>query len=124
MKHRVVNRNTLKWFYGFMLAQFTSFMFNFTQGVTASCWEEYDYRSLDKVLFKTTYAEFFKAIPYHISLGIYCLYVDFLCNVAWVFNDLFIISLSIWLERNFTIFNERILLNVNVNFIGKPSELT
>lgn len=115
LKHRAVNRKTFKWFYGFMCASLLVFFLNITRGITASCWDDYDFKSFDKVLFKTTYTEFFKGVPYHISLGIYFMVVDFHCAIAWSFNDLFIVCISIWLERNFTIFNERIAFNIRVN---------
>ena len=123
MKHRDVNKKTFKWFYGFMCVSLLVFFLNITRGITASCWDNYDFKTFDKVLFKTTYTELFKSVPYHISLGIYFMVVDFHCAVAWNFNDLFIICISIWLERNFTIFNERIALNIRVKTIQRKIKL-
>jgi hypothetical protein len=48
--------------------------------------------------------------------------VDFFCNIAWCFNDLFIICISILLEKNFSLFNSRILLNTKVREKGGCSK--
>jgi hypothetical protein len=61
-KQRAVNEKTFKWFYGFIAAALVIFCLNLTRGLTALCWEQYTYRSIDRLLFKAAYAEFFKGI--------------------------------------------------------------
>lgn len=118
MKQKKINFKTLRWFYGFMLGALLTFCLNFTKGLTAVCWEDYKSKSIDKLLFQTAYVEFFEAVDfdfeYHMAFGFFFMFLDFVCNTAWCFNDLFIISISIMLERCFSLVNSRISMNTKV----------
>ncbi|KAG5679768.1 hypothetical protein PVAND_009308 [Polypedilum vanderplanki] len=101
-----------KWFYGFLVASQLSFFLNLTRGSTATCLDV-KRKSTDQLIFETAYSEQFKAVPYHFLVGLYFLFADFCCTIAWCFNDLFIVCIAIMLHRDFELFNERIALNLS-----------
>lgn len=114
MNQRRKNMKIFKWFYGFLVASLLSSILTITRGSTATC-ADAKHKTMDQQIFETAYSDQFRAIPYHISLGIYFLLSDFYCTIAWCFNDMFIVCIAIMLQSDFQLLNERISLNLSVN---------
>lgn len=71
--------------------------------------------TLEQVLFEQNYPILFNVVPYHISFGIFIIVYDIIVSLAWIFNDLFIIMISLMIGKTFKMFNKRLSMNIAVS---------
>lgn len=119
------NRIIIGWFYGLLLEAAFNYMIYLSQGLSmnSTCYEAYPNYSLGEFFFYKIFPTFFKILPFNYPLGIFILFVDCLLNVAWAFNDAFVVLISQLLTRNFVVINKKLALNIEVRIVFLVSEL-
>lgn len=120
LKSKESENRMLRWFVAFVISNNLSYFLARTQlsnaflacnssDTISKSWIEYSFRHF--------FPEFFKVLPYHLSFGIFFLFIDYSLSVYSVFNECFIILLSQLITRRFELLNEKLLINVSVSEI-------
>lgn len=118
------NKKIRRWFVVWTVALLIYTLSLYSRGLLSSLCDNRRTDSFGEYFFTQNFSDFFKTIPYHISIGIFFLLVDVYATYAWQFNDLFIVLVSFLITKQFKLFNSKISLNLSVwklNF--KSSEL-
>lgn len=118
MNTKSTNASTLRWFFILFISTALNYvMLTLSQGlfILSTCFEPHQHELLGESFFHQLFPDFFKVIPFHISLGILVLAIDSFLHVAWVFNDSFIIIVSLTIAKTFEIFNHKLKLNLMVS---------
>lgn len=92
------------------------YMFFLRVFIQSTCIELQSNDSFGAKFFLRNFSEFFKVVPYHFTFGFFLLAIETLSNVAWVFNDSFIIIVSFLIARQFDTFDKKISFNLTVSF--------
>lgn len=113
------NRKIMFWFVGFMMLTVANHLLFLSQGLflLSVCAEVHPNGSFGEFFFHQVFPDIFKVLPFHFSLGIFVLVIDFLLIIAWTFNDVFIIVVGLLIAKEFESFNRRISINVEVRKI-------
>lgn len=85
----------------------------------SNCAEAHQDSAFGDFFFHQIFPEIFKILPFHFLLGVFVLTADSLLSFAWMFNDAFIIVISLLIARNFENFNRRISLNIHVRSLRR-----
>jgi len=117
IREATAHRAIRKWLVIYLITSAVSYFLYLFKGLTTKmCRELHHGDEWHQLFFEQIFPEFFKIIHYHYSLGFLILFVDFVAAFSSVFNDGFIIIMSMCLARNFQTFNEKLLLNLSVSF--------
>lgn len=122
MNIRRTNASILKWFFILFITTAANYvMLTVSQGlfILSICYEPHQHDLFGESFFHQIFPEFFKVLPYHISLGVLVLAIDSFIHVAWVFNDSFIIIVSLIISKQFENFNRKLELNLMVSILFK-----
>lgn len=120
------NAKVLRWFFALLLISAANYFFFLSQGLfmMSMCYETHRHDSFGEFFFHQSFPEIFKVVPFHMTVALIVLITDSFLHIAWVFNDSFIIMVSLNLAKSFEIFNEKFLINVSVSAFMKRFRIT
>lgn len=111
------NARIFRWFVGLTAVSTINLLLFYARVVLTVVCSEPQLQPDDRLgsrFFHQNFPDFFAVFPYHLSIGIYLVAIDTCLNFAWVFNDSFIIIVSLLIARQIETFHKKISMNLAV----------